>query len=434
MKIRFNLQYPHHERSPIMAIVRGGGQQIKKSTGITVPTAVWDKTRQRCNEDVEGTVRFKRELKKNNKLLDEIADRWSRLRDFALVGNMRLDIDVNPIFKNAVKKAKSVVEEEDRKANRTPLEFFKEYADTLTERTSRLTKRYITSKTQGHHYVVLKRLQRFMSERQLPDNFDIFNEAFENRFTAWANSKRYAANTIAATFSILKVWLNAASREQLITTDYYSHYSTSETEVDAIALTEQEISAIYHLDIHALMDDGQIDKKSNIEATRDLFIIGCWTGLRRADLCRINEAVFDLEKNLLTIQTQKTSARVAIPLHPYVRELYAKYHGVFPKLIDKSKANSQLKELGRLAGVNSVHLHKTVKGGKDVVTKLLKYQLISFHTARRSFATNLYRKGAPLVSIMKMTGHTTESNFLKYIKITRQEHAEVMQSYINTAI
>ena len=114
MKIRFNLQYPHRERSLIMAIVRGGGQQIKKSTGITVPTSVWDKTTQRCNENVEGTVKFKRGLKKINKQLNEINNRWSQMGNFWLTGSTSLsDIDLSPIFEYGVKAAKKEVEEEE---------------------------------------------------------------------------------------------------------------------------------------------------------------------------------------------------------------------------------------------------------------------------------------------------------------------------------
>ena len=51
------------------------------------------------------------------------------------------------------------------------------------------------------------------------------------------------------------------------------------------------------------------------------------------------------------------------------------------------------------------------------------------HTARRSFATNLYLKGAPTLSIMQLTGHTTEVNFLKYIKVTKEENAKMMRTY-----
>lgn len=431
MKIRFNLQYPHKERSLIMAIVRGGGQQIKKSTGISIPTRVWDKSLQRCNENVEGKVRFKRELHKINKQLNEIEERWSRLGDIALVGNMKLDFDINPMFHDAVIIAKDKVEVEEAKANRTPLQFFQEYIDGMTSTVNQQTGRYISNRTQGHHVVVLKRIKAFIAEMRLPDSFDIFDSTFERRFTAWANSKGYAKNTIIATFSILKVWLKNAKEEGLSVGEDYRKLPSKGSDVDNIALTTDEIEAIFKLDIPTLIKENKIDAKSAIEATRDLFIIGCWTGLRRADLNRINEAVFNLEANTLTIQTQKTAKRVTIPLHPMVRQLYDKYNGTFPRLIDKSKANAQLKELGRLAGLTEMTLRTTVKGGKDITERLMKYQRIGFHTGRRSFATNLYRMGAPSISIMQMTGHTTESNFLKYIKVSKEEHAAMIQKFFD---
>ena len=48
------------------------------------------------------------------------------------------------------------------------------------------------------------------------------------------------------------------------------------------------------------------------------------------------------------------------------------------------------------------------------------------HTGRRSFATNMYKRGFPTIAIMRLTGHTTEANFLKYIKVTSEEHAAMM--------
>ena len=431
MKIRFNLQYPNLDKSLIMAIVRGGGKQIKKSTGISIPTKVWDKSKQRCKENVEGTVRYKRELHKINKQLDAIEDRWSQLGNIALVGNMKLDFDLNPIFKDAVKTSKQVVEAEEAKANRTPLQYFQEYIDGMTSIVNRATGRCISSRTKGHHIVVLKRVKAFIADMRLTDSFETFGSSFEHCFTVWANSKGYAHNTIVATFSILKVWLNHAKEEGLAVGEAYNKLPSKGSDADNIALTTEEIEAIFNLDIPAFIKENKIDAKSTIETTRDLFIIGCWTGLRRADLNRINEAVFNLEANTLTIQTQKTDKRVTIPLHPMVRQLHQKYNGKFPRLVDKSKANAQLKELGRLAGLTEVTLRSSVKGGKVVTERLMKYQRIGFHTGRRSFATNLYRMGAPTISIMQMTGHTTEANFLKYIKVTDAEHAAIIQSYIN---
>jgi len=53
--------------------------------------------------------------------------------------------------------------------------------------------------------------------------------------------------------------------------------------------------------------------------------------------------------------------------------------------------------------------------------------MVTTHTARRSFATNMYKMGIPSITIMAITGHRTETAFLKYIKVTPQEHAEKMR-------
>lgn len=64
------------------------------------------------------------------------------------------------------------------------------------------------------------------------------------------------------------------------------------------------------------------------------------------------------------------------------------------------------------------------KAGKKVTLSLKKWEMISSHTARRSFAANEYLSGTPSITIMAVTGHKTEKAFLKYIKITPKEHEE----------
>jgi hypothetical protein len=53
-----------------------------------------------------------------------------------------------------------------------------------------------------------------------------------------------------------------------------------------------------------------------------------------------------------------------------------------------------------------------------------KYNLIHTHTARRSFCTNMYKKKMPVFDIMLFSGHKTEKEFYKYIKIKGEERAE----------
>ena len=38
----------------------------------------------------------------------------------------------------------------------------------------------------------------------------------------------------------------------------------------------------------------------------------------------------------------------------------------------------------------------------------------------------MYKRKFPTIAIMRLTGHTTESNFLKYIKVTPEENAAMM--------
>ena len=57
---------------------------------------------------------------------------------------------------------------------------------------------------------------------------------------------------------------------------------------------------------------------------------------------------------------------------------------------------------------------------------LEKWQLVSTHTARRSFATNMYLMGVPSITIMRITGHKTEKAFMRYIKLDEEQHAKII--------
>ncbi|MDO9580464.1 MAG: hypothetical protein Q7J06_07845 [Bacteroidales bacterium] len=85
--------------------------------------------------------------------------------------------------------------------------------------------------------------------------------------------------------------------------------------------------------------------------------------------------------------------------------------------------NQYLKVIGELAGLsNKISITRT-KGGKKTKTAIPKYMLIHTHSCRKSFATNAFLAGVPTLAIMKITGHTTENQFLKYVKISEEENA-----------
>ena len=433
MNLKFNLKDKTHQ-TLLYACCYYQKKRIKVSTGIKVYSDTWDAGMQRCIVSNQFPDRMNREARKVNKFLDSIDVEWKEYIDsnnpYTKYGYYSSPEYVKYTIGYIIGRIHKNEKEQQEKEHVTPLRFFENYIDNMTHNVDSRTGKYIGERTQVHHRTVYKRIKSFMSEKHLKDDFSIFDERFAKLFADWAYvSKHYRYNTIPATFSVLKVWLNAARKEKLLDNETYKSYTSKGTEVDNIYLTCEDIAKIYALDINALKAKGEIDSKSTIEITRDLFLVGCWTGLRRSDINRLDKALFDVDKGIIRVVTEKTSEIVEIPMHPMVRAMWEKYEGKFPHLADKGKVNHHLQELGRHAQINENVIIKENRGGKVSSCIYKKYQLIKFHTARRSFATNLYLAGAPTISIMKLTGHTTEMNFLKYIKISKEENAEFMRKY-----
>jgi integrase len=111
-----------------------------------------------------------------------------------------------------------------------------------------------------------------------------------------------------------------------------------------------------------------------------------------------------------------------------VREILDKGFNLSDKIEDYT-INTNVKTLCRCAGISgSVVLAKFETGKRTEITKE-KCDWVTTHTARRSGATNMYKAGIPSISIMKITGHHTEKSFLKYIKITQEENAELLSKH-----
>jgi len=139
-------------------------------------------------------------------------------------------------------------------------------------------------------------------------------------------------------------------------------------------------------------------------------------------------------------QTLKTDYPVIIPIHDQVKAILEKRNGEFPRQISDQKFNDYIKIICEKIGLNEIvdgakitemkikENGKTVKIHRKNFGKFPKHELVSSHICRRSFATNLYGK-IDTLTIMKITGHKTESQFLAYIKITPREYAEKLKAY-----
>lgn len=262
----------------------------------------------------------------------------------------------------------------------------------------------------------IRNLREFKQATNRSLHFDSIDLDFYDQFIDFLNRKNYGKNTIGTLIKNVKVFMNEAVDRKLTTNLQFKNkrFKTVEEPSETIYLSEQEIGRLYELDL---------SERLRLEKVRDLFIIACYTGLRFSDLVELRNENISRDGCLVRVRTQKTGETVIIPLKGIVKEVLNKYDGVPPQTISNQKMNDYLKELGKLAEINEAILITSTKGGNRSTEVFLKWQLITTHTARRSFATNAYLQNVPTISIMKITGHRTEKSFLKYIKISQEDNA-----------
>lgn len=428
MRINFNLKGIGGEKSQIWISTTINKERARVYSGLLIEPKYWIKaSRTEIGERalVGGTLnnvqdKYNRKINKGlGKILDYCKEYGVVVSQSHLMGEGMEHCKANfEAFLNS--KIRGV----EANVRKNPKEFINAYIERKEKMVNKDTQRKIVKGTVYNHKNALQRLQRFCEEKRHGFVWELFNSRLEENLTAWMIDKSYSANTIASQFSIMKVWFAEAEMEGWLTDKAFHRYTTKVHDVDNIYLTESEIQRIYDIDFTDKTISSQIDAKSMIEQTRDLFVVACWTGLRFGDWKDLSKA--DITNDTMTITTSKTNKTVVIPLHPLVKEIIQKYDGKLPCGIDKTHTLKQIRMCGKLACIDEEVSLVRVVGGRTVIRREPKYNFIMNHTARRAFATNMYLRGVPSISIMAITGHTTEGNFLKYIKISQKEHADIV--------
>ena len=274
--------------------------------------------------------------------------------------------------------------------------------------------------TKKSYRIVERDLKEYQTRKKTKLKFASIDIDFYNAFVKFLKSKNYAPNTIGTRIKILKTFLsNAKEAGRPVVDDFKKRaFAKPKEETESVYLSETELKDMYRIDL---------GKSPKLDRTRDLFLIGAYTGLRFSDLSQLSQD--NIQSQTISIRTIKTDTTVVIPLHPIVSEILKKYEYRLPRIPSNQKFNEYLKDVARLAGIEEpVRIEKT-KGEFKIKKPVPKYNLVSAHTARRSFATNAYLSDVPTVSIMRILGHKTESAFMRYIKISQEDNARKLQSH-----
>lgn len=126
---------------------------------------------------------------------------------------------------------------------------------------------------------------------------------------------------------------------------------------------------------------------------------------------------------------KKGKKDVIIPLRPELRAIIQKHGNKPPNGTYNQKINKKIKVICMNLGIDEDIHTEITRGGKKIISKKPKYQLIGTHTARRSFCTNAYLSGMNTLDIMQISGHKSEKTFLNYIKANALEKAKKISKH-----
>lgn len=274
--------------------------------------------------------------------------------------------------------------------------------------------------------VSIKFLQEYVTDRKLKrlDFADITMDFYHDLQNYMFEDRKLSLNYFGKIIKDVKLFMGEAKEKGLHENGVYIS--------KAFIKTQEETDAVY-LDVDQLEKIRQLDltKTPGLVNARDLFLLGAWTGLRFQDYSVLGQKA-KVMGNFIHIETEKVDVSVAIPILPAAREILDNYRledgtYAYPRPISNQKLNDYIKIIAKAAGLTHTVVLSVPEAGKRVKMAMLFYQAVDTHTARRSFATNMYKHyRLPALTIMKITGHTTESSFFKYIRMTPEESAQLI--------
>lgn len=298
-----------------------------------------------------------------------------------------------------------------------------------------------TGKPVGRYTVLTYRqtqhlLTEFSVARKWKLKFDDMNPEFHKEFVHFLSSeyispesgKSFKPNSVGKHITNLKTFLSNALERKVTTNQDFrlKGFKVLKEDVDSIYLNSNEIIALENISLQS----GSYDEK-----VRDLFVIGCHTGLRISDLKRLSTDHIRVTNNerYIEIEMKKTGKPVTIPITEKLTSLLFKYKtksGSFFTGIHDQRVNDAIKLIAAKSDVfkNEVIINSTEKGMR-ISKHIPKYQLVTNHTARRSFATNKVLEGYPYSAVMLVTGHKTEKAFLRYVKLTGYDAVKLFKRH-----
>ena len=414
LRLHFNLKQMKevNKLTQIMLVTTVNRQRIRVYTKLRIQPKYWDKQSYRCVVNHPVSLREKKRLESLNKLLNEME---------ISIYQVDKELSESGKYLNHQVIRKTILEKHGTEnSDFRPIAYLYQQVDEYLNGLNRRGKRGIAS-TQRTYLTALKRLENFCQLQNHPiRTFEDFDQKF---FTSFANylysctyqkgdlKQQYTQNTVINTLKVIKNLLHRAYDNEMTNNNYFTKVQTilSSDVSEQIYLNEEEIKCLASMNL-------TIPYERHI---RDMFLIACWTGLRISDIQKLNSA--EIHKGSISLYQTKTKEKVEIPILKEIAPTILHYQKIGFPSIHNCKANQLIKELAQRCGINESINRKEHRGGTTHILTQPKWSMVSFHTARRSCITNLYKRGYPVNYIMTLSGHRSVQAFQRYIRASSKE-------------
>ena len=292
----------------------------------------------------------------------------------------------------------------------------------------------------------MSQIEEYEKVRHRKLGFDDVTIDFYEDWKRFFIKKDYSPNTIGRHVRNLKIFMFAADDMKLTTSQEFksSRFTADREDVENVYLTDERVSQMYEFNptnrrqldnlIAQAPEDEQdrlreltekVTSRKLLEEAKDIFVVGCLTGQRVSDYKRIGLDMIEVLRDgrrYIRLEQEKTGKEVYLPIDERVPLILKKYGGQLPKVYDQH-LNERIKIVGRLLGWTEDAGLTERHGLLEIKSQKKFYECIKTHTARRTFATNAYKRGVSLSSIMAVTGHSSEQMLRKYLKLDNKERA-----------
>ena len=419
VKLRFNLKQTRQadRLTQITLSTTVNKRRIRIYTRLRVEPKYWDRQSYRCRLSGNMNLRERQRLKAINEQID-------------LLTNAVYEADgllaAQGEYLTATVIRRAVLERRARERRmQDPVTCLRSLAENYEKQMNRNGQRGICS-TKVTYLTAIRRLEDYNRSRACPiRSFEDFNRKFFEDFTDFLygrtygkHKKHYTRNTVVNTLKVIKNMLHRAYDGELTTNNFFHKVQTilPAKTGDQVYLQEKEIKRLAGVKT-------ENDREREI---RDMFVIACYTALRISDIQQLKNAV--IHKGVISLYQKKTKDLVEIPILKEIASLVEHYRAIGFPVIDRAKANHIIRTLAARCHIDEMVCYKEQRGGDTTIIRKPKCDLISFHTARRSCITNLYKRGYPANYVMTLSGHKSLQAFQRYMKAS---DSELMANFVN---